>query len=93
MYIPQTLTSLRPTNLNPLFSKRRTISPTSFRCRPSGFTAMKVRSFAPVHARISDHIFQKYKRRTSLMQLDYTQTGPGHITLKAAHVAWSVFQG
>lgn len=54
-----TCTSLRPTSLNPLFSKRRRISPTSLRCTPSGLTATKVRSFAPVQPGIINNIAQR----------------------------------
>lgn len=51
---PNTCMSLTPTSLNPFLSKRRMISPTSLRCTPSGFTAMKVRSFTPVQPRPRD---------------------------------------
>lgn len=39
-----TCSSFSATSLKPFLSKRRTISPTSRRCTPSGFTARKVRS-------------------------------------------------
>ena len=42
-----TCTSFRATSWKPFLSKRRTISPTSLRCTPSGFTARKVRSATP----------------------------------------------
>lgn len=45
-----TSTSFSATSLKPFLSKRRTISPTSRRCTPSGFTARKVRSCTPVYA-------------------------------------------
>lgn len=43
-----TCTNFSATSLKPFLSKRRTISPTSRRCTPSGFTARKVRSCTPV---------------------------------------------
>lgn len=45
-----TCTSFSATSLKPFLSKRRTISPTSRRCTPSGFTARKVRSCSPAQA-------------------------------------------
>ena len=45
-----TSTSFSATSLKPFLSRRRTISPTSRRCTPSGFTARKVRSCTPVYA-------------------------------------------
>lgn len=53
-----TCTSFSPTSLKPFFSKRRTISPTSLRCTPSGFTATKVRSFTPVQPRVGENVLK-----------------------------------
>lgn len=64
-----TCISLRATSLNPFFSKRHTISPTSLRWTPSGFTAMKVRSFTPVQPRGKDDIKQEISANYHLSKI------------------------
>lgn len=69
-----TCISLRATSLNPFFSKRRRISPSSLRWTPSGFTAMKVRSFTPVQPRGKHKIRQENSANYHLSEIKQVQS-------------------